>query len=163
MKNLKEYILTENNFFKNLGVGQEVLIRKWIEENCNIEGSYTINNDMEIDVDGSVYIQDRNLENFPDYIQFGKVKDSFCVSGEPRGSKTTMAPMNTLRGCPYSCKTFICELLSIKSLEYCPHTVTNAFMCSKNHHLESLEGAPKQVSSFDCSYNPELKSFKGGP
>lgn len=163
MKTLKDYIVNENNFFKNLGVGQVALIRKWIEENCDIIGSYTINDDMEIDVDGSVYIHDRNLDNFPDYIQFGKVKDSFCVSGEARGSNTTMAPMNTLRGCPYSCKTFICELLSIKSLEYCPHTVMHDFICSKNHELESLEGAPKQVSSFNCSHNPKLKSFKGGP
>lgn len=162
MKNLKEYILNENNFFKNLGVGQVALIRKWIEENCDITGSYTINDDMEIDVDGSVSIYDENLENFPDYIQFGKVKDRFSVGGEPKGPKTTMAPMNTLRGCPYSCKTFICELLSIKSLEYCPHTVMHDFICSKNHYLESLEGAPKQVSSFNCSFT-NLKSFKGGP
>ena len=165
MKNLKEYILNENNFFKNLGIGQEALIRKWIEENCNIMGGeYTINDDLTIDVDGSVYISDRNLENFPDYIQFGKVKDSFCLSGEARGPhNTTMAPMNTLRGCPYSCKTFICSLLSIESLEYCPRTVTSNFMCLKNNYLESLEGAPKEVLSFNCSYNPKLKSFKGGP
>lgn len=118
---------------------------------------------MEIDVDGTVSIMSENLENFPDYIQFGKVKNGFYVGGEPRGSKTTMAPMDSLRGCPYSCKTFVCELLSIKSLEYCPHTVMNSFSCIKNHYLESLEGAPKQVSSFDCSYNPKLKSLKGGP
>lgn len=163
MKTLKDYILNENNFFKNLGVGQVALIRKWIEENCDIKGNYTINDDMEIDVDGSVYIQNRNIENFPDYIQFGKVKDCFSVCGEARGHNTTMAPMNTLRGCPYSCKTFICELLSIKSLEYCPHTVMNNFICSKNHYLESLEGAPEQVSSFNCSFSTMLKSLKGGP
>ena len=162
MKNLREYI-NENNFFKNLGVGQVALIKKWIEENCEIRGSYTINNNMEIDVEGSVSIQDKNLENFPEYIQFGKVKDRFSVCGEPSGKNTTMAPINTLRGCPYSCKTFICEFLSIKSLEYCPQSVMNDFICSRNHYLESLEGAPKQVSSFNCSFSPMLKSLKGGP
>ena len=96
MKNLKDYILNENNFFKNLGVGQVALIRKWIEENCDIKGNYTINDDMEIDVDGEVSIKGENIENFPDYIQFGDVKYGFYICGEPRGPKTTMAPINTL-------------------------------------------------------------------
>jgi hypothetical protein len=163
MKNLKDYILNENNFFKNLGVGQVTLIKKWIEENCEIRGNYTINDDMEIDVDGEVSIKGENIENFPDYIQFGDVKYGFYICGEPRGPKTTMAPINTLRGCPYSCGSFICSLLSIKSLEYCPHTVKFNFICSQNHYLESLEGAPRKVSSFNCSHSPKLKSFKGGP
>jgi hypothetical protein len=32
MKNLKEYILTENNFFKNLGIGIKVQIEKWLQK-----------------------------------------------------------------------------------------------------------------------------------
>ena len=32
MKQLKDYILTENNFFKNLGVGQVALIKKWLDD-----------------------------------------------------------------------------------------------------------------------------------
>jgi hypothetical protein len=70
MKNLKDYILNENNFFKNLGVGQESLIRKWLDK-YNIK-DYTINDDFTIDVkylDLSCYKE----ESLPEYIQFGKV------------------------------------------------------------------------------------------
>jgi hypothetical protein len=49
MKELREYIITENNFFKNLGVGHIKLIKDWLEENEILE--YTINPDMTIDVE----------------------------------------------------------------------------------------------------------------
>jgi hypothetical protein len=49
MKELREYIITENNFFKNLGVGRIKLLKDWLEENEIFE--YTINDDLTIDVE----------------------------------------------------------------------------------------------------------------
>jgi hypothetical protein len=48
MKQLKEYILTENNFFKNLGIGQVTRIKKWLD-NHDVK-NYEINEDLTIDV-----------------------------------------------------------------------------------------------------------------
>ena len=47
MKNLKEYILIENNFFKNLGIGEKVQIEKWLKEH-NVK-NFTINDDLTIE------------------------------------------------------------------------------------------------------------------
>ena len=84
MKNLKDYIVNENNFFKNLGIGQEARIKKWVKENCILRGrigrsvEYTINSDMTIDfIDGRVVILDYNEKELPEYIQFGKIKGNF--------------------------------------------------------------------------------------
>ena len=66
MKQLKDYILTENNFFKNLGVGQEAQIKKWLDEH-KIR-NYTINDDLTIDVNGNVNLCYYKEEQLPDYI-----------------------------------------------------------------------------------------------
>ena len=85
MKNLREYILNENNFFKNLGIGQEALIKKWMSENVtndprnNVE-LYNINDDLKIDIKGKAYLFNvfRPLCNhdeiiIPDFIKVGKI------------------------------------------------------------------------------------------
>lgn len=101
MKELKEYIVNENNFFKNLGVGQKTLIKKWIEENCKLvlDASYTINDDMTIDVDGSIIIDEYDKKELPDYIQFNKVRTRFSISSDK---------LESLRGCPIVCDYFSC-------------------------------------------------------
>lgn len=87
MKNLREYILTENNFFKNLGIGQEALIKKWLSENVTTDTRdtyndlYSINDDLKIDIEGKTYLFHvfRPLCNYdeiiiPDFIKIGKIK-----------------------------------------------------------------------------------------
>ena len=58
MRNLKEY-LTENNFTKNLGVGQLTRIESWLHKNYITK--YTINDDYTIDVEENV-----SLDEYPE-------------------------------------------------------------------------------------------------
>lgn len=87
MKNLREYILNENNFFKNLGIGQGALIKKWLSENVTNDlrdqynNLYSINDDLKIDIEGKAYLFHvfRPLCNYdeitiPDFIKIGKIK-----------------------------------------------------------------------------------------
>ena len=90
MKTLKEYIVNENNFFKNLGIGQETRIRKWLNEH-GIE-RYTINDDLTIDVKGSVNLTIFTEKKLPDYIQFGKITENFYIENSPK--------LESLEGCP---------------------------------------------------------------
>jgi hypothetical protein len=112
MKTLKDYIVNENNFLKNLGVGQEALIKKWLNEH-NIT-NYTINDDLTIDIEGSVDLRCYKEEQLPEYIQFRKVTGNFYI--------------------------FYCPKL--ESLEGCPQEVGGSFFCNDCPKLESLEGCP---------------------
>lgn len=57
---------------------------------------------------------------------------------------------------------FVCNTLSLTSLEGCPEKVDGNFECYYNN-LTSLKGTPKEVGgNFDCSYN-ELISLEGMP
>lgn len=82
MKNLKDYILNENNFFKNLGIGIKVQIEKWLNE-YHIR-NYTINDDLTIDVKGDVFLSSYKEEQLPEYIQFGYVTGYFNIYRCPR-------------------------------------------------------------------------------
>jgi hypothetical protein len=66
MKTLKNYIVNENNFFKNLGIGERVKIEKWLDE-FFIE-NYTINPDLTIDVKEDVDLRKYEEKQLPDYI-----------------------------------------------------------------------------------------------
>jgi hypothetical protein len=66
MKQLKDYIVNENNFFKNLGIGKEALIKKWLDEHKIT--NYKINDDLTIDVNRNVYLIEYREEYLPDYI-----------------------------------------------------------------------------------------------
>lgn len=153
MKELKEYILNENNFFKNLGIGQESLIKKWIEDYCTIKlGEYTINPDMTIDVDKSVVISKYPEKEFPDYIQFGEIKYGFSVLS---------SNIETLRGCPRKCKWFGCDSCKkLKSLEYSP-IECEKFSCSHCDSLETLRGCPQKCEKFNCQDCKSLTSLEG--
>jgi hypothetical protein len=160
MKTLKEYIVTENNFFKNLGIGQEALIKKWVEENCILRGrigssvEYTINSDMTIDfIDGRIFILDYNEKELPEYIQFRNV-GGFCIRGKN---------LETLRGCPKECKEFNCSGCSkLKTLEFCPEEC-EIFSCNECSKLKDLKFAPKKCEIFCCNECNDLKSLDGCP
>lgn len=53
MKQLKEYIIKENNFFKNLGIGAKFQTQKWVEENKRYLRAY---HDVQVDEDGGLVI-----------------------------------------------------------------------------------------------------------
>jgi hypothetical protein len=155
MKTLKDYIVNENNFFKNLGVGQEVLIKKWLDEH-KIK-NYTINDDLTIDINGSINLRRCGVEQLPEYIQFGKVSGYFVCCG---------CKLKSLEGCPQKVGyQFDCsECNSLETLKGCPKEVGDYFYCYSCPELTSLEDCPKEVGGdFYCSCCPKLTSLKGCP
>lgn len=145
MKTLKDYILTENNFFKNLGIGMKVQIEKWLKEH-NIT-NYTINDDLTIDVDGYVDLIEYEEKHLPDYIQFRKVTKYFYIDNSPK--------LETLKGCPQEVGgSFYCyDCPNLESLKGGPKEVGIDFSCSGCPKLETLEGCPKKVSRNFYCYN----------
>ena len=157
MKNLKEYIVTENNFFKNLGIGIKVQIEKWLQKH-NVE-NFTINDDdLTIDVNGKVDLSFYEKDELPEFIQFRKVNGDFTLY------YSTM--LLSLKGCPKEVDgEFTCtNCKKLKSLEGCPQKVGKDFNCNVCNNLKSLEGCPKEIGeSFYCDDCRNLKSLKGGP
>ena len=112
--------------------------------------NYSINPDGSIDVDGSVYLPGRNLEELP--LTFNKVNGSFsCWANK----------LTTLKGSPKEVGgQFNCHDNQLITLEGAPKKVGRDFHCSHNQ-LISLEGAPEEVSwQFYCDNN-KLTSLKG--
>ena len=150
MKTIKEGFLR-----KNLGLGKDVLIRKWLDEHG--VKNYTINNDLTIDVDGNVDLSFYEEEQLPDYIQFGNVKGVFYIRE---------SDMISLRGCPVRVgKDFICDLCGkLTSLEGAPKEVDGGFYCRYCSNLTLLKGCPKEVQgNFSCRYCSNLTLLKGCP
>ena len=135
MKTLKESILSRSSHTgEGFKVQRREMIEKWLKK-YNIK-DYTINDDFTIDVDGFVYISNKNLKELPEYIQFGVVKSEFSCA-ENR--------LISLKGCPKEVgASFYCYENKLKSLEGAPEKVGGDFYCNYND-LISLEGAPKEV------------------
>ena len=155
MKELKEYIVNENNFFKNLGVGQKTLIKKWIEENCKLvlDTSYTINDDMTIDVDDSIIIDGYDKKELPDYIQFNKVNVMFIIRNSNK--------LETLKGCPKECKDFNCSgCKKLKNLKDSPQSY-EILNCSNCDSLETLDGISETCKILKCKECNKLENLLG--
>lgn len=139
MKNLKDYILTENNFFKNLGIGEKVQIEKWLKEH-NVK-NFTINDDLTIDVNGDLFIED----DLPDFINFNKVYADCTV---------WHTNVTTLRGVPkYVDGYFTCRRTSIESLEGCPIEIGNEFEVTYNKKLKNIDNLPQKVGYITKFYS----------
>ena len=150
MKTLKESILNRSSHGGD--ASKKRMIEEWLKE-YNIK-NYIINDDFTIDVDGFVYISNKNLKELPEYIQFGVVKSEFSCA-ENR--------LISLKGCPKEVgASFYCYENKLKSLEGAPEKVGGDFYCNYND-LISLEGAPKEVRlNFLCDCN-DLISLEGAP
>lgn len=85
MKNLKDYILNENNFFKNLGIGRKVQTEKWLQEHKDFFSKR--HHIITIADDGSLVITAKELASLsyrhlevPEYVTLSKIifeKDSY--------------------------------------------------------------------------------------
>ena len=118
MKNLNNYISEAWSGVKKQSYEQE--IKSWCDE-IKIR-DYTINDNGEIDVDGSVWLDKKDFKELP--YKFGSVSDYFSLSG------------NT----------------SLISLKNCPDFVGDSFACDFCSKLGSLEGCPRKVmGSFFCN------------
>jgi hypothetical protein len=120
---LYEKFTNESDPIKDMGIGLRYKIEEWIEKNKHRLIGCHINKDLTISA-YKVDFYDKNLENFPDYIQFRTVKKNFTI----QHNKFT-----TLRGCPYKVGgLFSCSQNRLTSLEYIPKKIVGDIYCYSN-------------------------------
>jgi transcription elongation factor Elf1 len=137
---------------------ENVLIEKFLKENYNINGQYTIKGGI-VNVNGSITARNMKLTELTNgMFEFGVVYTyfncSFCNS------------LTSLKGAPKKVRgTFYCNNCdSLTSLEGAPEEVGGTFDCSGCTNLTSLEGAPEEVGGmFDCRECMNLTSLEGAP
>ena len=111
-----------------------------------IKGTYTINDDGSIDVDGTVNLSSKKLTKIP--FKFRNVSGNFyCYNNQ----------LTSLEGSPNNVGGYFdCYDNKITSLDGAPNTVSGYFDCNDNK-ITSLEGAPNTVGgSFYCYNNQNL-------
>ena len=88
------------------------------------DGSWKLNSDGEVDVDGSVYMSYMNLKEIP--VKFGRVKGDFLCSDNQ---------LTSLKNAPTSIgASFSCSKNQLTSLKNAPKTIVGGrFYCSKNN------------------------------
>jgi hypothetical protein len=116
-----------DNSLVSLGIGQMKLITEWLDK-MNVK-NYIINDDLTIDVDGHVYLSSKNLDKFPDYIQFN------VVNGD-----------------------FRCKYNSLTSLRGCPKHVKGYFYCGKNAK-EFTRKDVEEICKVDLNILPYTYDF----
>jgi hypothetical protein len=114
--------------------------------------NYTIRDDGTVDVDGNVYLFNKELSKIP--LKFGKVSGGFnCRHNQ----------LTTLEGCPSEVGgDFDCYSNQLESLEGGPIEVGGHFNCGHNK-LTTLEGGPSEIGGgFNCRHN-QLTTLEGCP
>jgi hypothetical protein len=128
-------------------------ISAWIEHHCFIDGTYAINDNECVDVDGSVVINTSiKITKIP--IKFGAITEDFDCSENK---------LTSLEGGPIKVGGYFnCSHNQLTSLEGSPREIGKSFYCH-NNYLTSLIGAPNKVGdTFECRNN-KLTSLKGLP
>jgi hypothetical protein len=124
-------------------------IQNWLNE-MNIT-DYTINEDLTVDVNGSVDLKAKGFTSIP--IQFGMVKGIFQCSNNR---------LKTLEGTPHTVDgIFKCDFNKLENLVGGPKIATYAYEC-ENNNLSSLLGSPDKTRYFNCSNN-KLTDLSNGP
>ena len=173
MKNLKDCLIKEGFLRKNLGLGKEELIRKWLDEHKITD--YKINPDLTIDVKGSVWLRNYDGEELPEYINFGWVDYTFSI----KDSK-----IKSLRGFPRACTTL--DIMGCKDLNNLTGSVIEPvaslilYDCPKitslcgdiqnykslrvrNCGIKNLEGIPNKINDIVLIECENLETLKGAP
>lgn len=110
----------------------------------HIDGTYTINQDLTVDVEGSCLLYKMNMSKLPEYLKFGKVTDDFGVH---------FNQLETLKGCPYYVgNRFSCRSNKLKTLKYIPKKVMGKIICDDNM-LTTLEGVEIHLPSYGISFD----------
>ena len=110
-----------------------------LEEYFTIDGTYTINENGLIDVNGDVRLI-KQVDKLP--FKFGKVSGNFNCDNNK---------LTNLEGCPsYVGGDFHCSDNQLTSLKGCPNHIVGDFHCLDNK-LTSLKGCPKEIKgNFSC-------------
>jgi hypothetical protein len=123
-----------DNSLVSLGVGQRVLITKWLDE-MEIT-KYNINSDFTIDVNENIFLYNHNMIKFPEYIRFNIAKGEIYCDGNQ---------LITLTGFPKTVNGFFnCSNNQLSNLEGCPKTVGTNFWC-KNNKVQFTEEYIRKV------------------
>lgn len=105
---------------------------KWLDKHGVV--GYTIDDDLTVDVEGSVNISEIKLREIP--IQFGKVSGDFNCSGNI---------LTTLKGCPKEVGgSFTCARNHLFSLEHGPKVIGADYYCDHNYLL-NLKHIPYEI------------------
>ncbi len=125
-------------------------IEQWLDK-YSVE-NYTINEDLTVDVAGSLYLERKGLTEIP--VQFGIVTGEFDCS---RNS------LSSLKGAPHTVfDDYNCSRNSLTSLEGSPKCIDGYFDCSFNQ-ITSLKGAPESVSKYFLCVANKLTTLEGAP
>ena len=148
-------ISLEGSNLERMGLGYRNNIKRWLEEMGFENFTYTINDDLFINVTANVNLNERLSEHrLPPFIKFKEVYGNFWCYGNE---------LTSLEGCPNTVRgSFSCHRNSLTSLKGCPNTVKEGFYCYSNE-LVSLEGCPDTLNNDFYCYNNELVSLEGCP
>jgi hypothetical protein len=125
----------------------EKYVKQILEKNFDIRGTYSVNSDNDIDIDGSCVLEVK-IKKIP--IMFGKVSGHFICGGEG---------LKSLEGAPkYVGKRFSCGGNALVSLKGAPKYVGGDFVCS-NNPLKDLSGIDNETilqGRFYCPWFEDL-------
>lgn len=141
MKSIKNYIETILN--ESRLNNDDVIIRKYINDNYAITGNLTISKDLVVDCDGGVYVKNKSIASLTDGLfRWGKVRSHFDCNYCENLKNLEGAPKEV--GWDFNCD--YCEKLI--SLKGAPEKINGDFYCSNCKNLRSLEGAPEKIKGF---------------
>lgn len=179
MKTLNQYIKEsllddEDDLVNN---DDSVIIEQFLKDNYKITGTYTINKNKEVNVDGDVKLLSTNVKYLTNNLfSFGEVTGSFdcgessilSLKGSPKVVRKVFKcnycnNLKNLEGSPKDVGGFVCSYCqSLKTIKGVPEIIKGPFLCAKCDSLESLEGSPKVIEGWvNCSWNKSLKSLDG--
>jgi hypothetical protein len=150
-------ILTQENEAKE---DRKNEIINWLHE-MKVD-NYTINQDLTIDVNGSVNLERKSLESFP--YAFGVIEGDFnCSYNELKSLKNSPQiikgefncqsnRLQSLIGGPVSAKDYFCSYNNLTNLEGITSIVNGNVGCAHNR-LKSLEGLKKVGKDLYCENN----------
>lgn len=115
--------------------------------------NYTINDDLTVDVDGSVNLSNRNIGLHDGYIpiRFGKVSGDFNVSNNN---------LTCLKGCPSEVGgNFNCSDNNLKSIEDAPLKIGGKIDIDSNYNDLENEYVRGIINNIFHDYSDELKTY----
>jgi hypothetical protein len=152
-EHINEKFTEDSDPIQDLGIGMRHLIEKWVHEfkfgpgknRAYVpEAELIINEDLTIDVKGSLNLYSLDLIKLPDFIQFNKVTETCWINHNV---------LTTLKGCPkWVGRNFYCGNNKLTSLEYAPKHVRGKFSCENN----TKQFTAKEVKAVCDAYSVEV-------
>lgn len=112
--------------------------------------NYSINDDLSVDIDGSVMLSDRKLDYIP--VNFNKVTNNFICR---------YSHLTSLEGFPKKAQLIDCSYNQISSLQGLINAEIDTLL-SSNNLLENFDHCPAKVTQLICGDN-QITSLKGLP